>query len=260
MGSWGAYWMSPQNIYDNPQFFGRYMALRRTESGLNAALEWPAFLRLLPPSLQGLRVLDLGCGFGEFARAARLRGAREVIGIDISARMLCEARRRTNDPAITYVRAAIEDFEAGERSFDLVVSSLALHYVEDYAAVVQRVAAALTGGGRFAFSVEHPMCTALATGDWHRGPDGAAVHWPVDRYRDEGERRTSWFVEGVIKHHRTLETYVNGVLGAGLHLVRLEEPEAAAEHVLARPELAIHRRRPPLLLMAADQPISPVAR
>jgi hypothetical protein len=32
--------------------------------------------------------------------------------------MLNEARRRTNDPAITYVRAAIEDFEAGERSFD----------------------------------------------------------------------------------------------------------------------------------------------
>lgn len=94
---------------------------------------------------------------------------------------------------------------------------------------------------------------------WIRGPDGAALHWPVDRYRDEGERRTTWFVEGVIKYHRTLETYVNGLLDAGL-LVRLEGPEAVAEHVRARPDLAIHRRRPPLLLMAADRPASPSAR
>jgi hypothetical protein len=92
------------------------------------------------------------------------------------------------------------------------------------------------------------------------GAGRCGVHWPVDRYRDEGERRTKWFVDGVIKYHRTLETYVNGLLEAGLQLVRLEEPEAVEEHVVARPELAIHRRRPPLLLMAADQPISPVAR
>jgi hypothetical protein len=97
------------------------------------------------------------------------------------------------------------------------------------------------------------MCTALATGAWHRGPDGAALHWPVDRYRDEGERRTTWFVEGVIKYHRTLETYVNGLLEPGLQLVCLEEPEAVAAHVAAWLELAIHRRRPPFLLMAADR-------
>jgi SAM-dependent methyltransferase len=260
MVSSGASRLNPQNIYDDPKFFAQYRALRRSESGLNAALEWPALLRLLPPSLEGRRVLDLGCGFGDFARAARLHGAREVIGIDISVRMLDEARRRTSDPAIIYIHAAIEDFDAGEDAFDLVVSSLALHYIADYTAVVRRVAAALRGGGRFAFSVEHPMCTALATGEWFRGSDGAALHWPVDRYRDEGERRTTWFVEGVIKYHRTLETYVNGLLLAGLQLVRLEEPEAVAEHVLARPELALHRRRPPFLLMAADRPVSPGAR
>jgi SAM-dependent methyltransferase len=246
--------MNPQNIYDNPEFFASYRALRQSEGGLNASLEWPAFARLLPPSLQGQRVLDLGCGFGDFARAARSHGAREVIGIDISARMLDEARRRTNDPAIAYIQAAIEEFDAGEGSFELIVSQLALHYVADYAAVVRRVAAALRGGGRFAFSVEHPMCTALATGEWHRGPNGAALHWPVDGYRDEGKRRTTWFVDGVIKYHRTLETYVNVLLAARLQLVRLEEPEAGAEHVIGRPELAIHRRRPPFLLMAADRP------
>lgn len=50
----------PQNIYDNPDFFAVYDSLRETGSGLNEALEQPAFRRLLPPEITGLRVLDLG--------------------------------------------------------------------------------------------------------------------------------------------------------------------------------------------------------
>ncbi len=53
----------PQNIYDDPVFFAGYSELRRTERGRNAALEQPALERLLPRVLDGLRVLDLGCGF-----------------------------------------------------------------------------------------------------------------------------------------------------------------------------------------------------
>jgi hypothetical protein len=52
--------MNQQNIYDTPTFFAGYRALRRSETGPNAALEWPAFLRLLPPSLHGQRVRDRG--------------------------------------------------------------------------------------------------------------------------------------------------------------------------------------------------------
>jgi hypothetical protein len=59
MVSSGASRLNPQNIYDNPGFFAQYRALRRSGSGLNAALEWPALLRLLPPSLEGRRVLDI---------------------------------------------------------------------------------------------------------------------------------------------------------------------------------------------------------
>jgi SAM-dependent methyltransferase len=139
-------------------------------------------------------------------------------------------------------------------AFDLVVSSLALHYVADYPLIVRRVAACLVPGGRFAFSVEHPIFTAHGTSDWHTGPDGARLHWPVDHYRDEGERKTRWFVDGVVKYHRTIETYVNTLLEAGLMLVRLEEPEGEAELLARRPELHEERRRPTFLLLAADRP------
>jgi SAM-dependent methyltransferase len=246
--------MGAQNIYDDPDFFAGYAQLPRSEHGLSAVFEWAAFQRLLPASLTDLRVLELGCGLGYFAREAWGRGAREVVGVDISERMLDEARRRTSDEGIIYVRSGLEEFETDGASFDLVVSSLALHYVADYPALVRRVATWLAPSGRFAFSVEHPIYTAHGSSDWHKSADGTALHWPVDRYRDEGERRTRWFVDGVVKYHRTVETYVNGLRDAGLRLVRLEEPEADAASLAEQPEWREERRRPPFLLLAADRP------
>jgi SAM-dependent methyltransferase len=246
--------MSHQNIYDDPEFFAGYTQIPRSRHGLGVVFEWPAFQRLLPP-LRDKRVLDLGCGLGYFAREARARGARHVTGVDLSERMLDAARGQTDDPGITYLRASLEEFEPAAASCDLVVSSLALHYIAGYPRLVRRVAACLVPGGRFAFSVEHPIFTAHGSADWHAGPDGSRVHWPVDRYRDEGERRTRWFVDGVVKYHRTVETYVNGLLDAGLVLVRIEEPEAEPTALTDHPEWHDERRRPPFLLLAADRPI-----
>ena len=62
------------------------------------------------------------------------------------------------------------------------------------------------------------------------------------------------FVDGVVKYHRTMETYVNGLLDAGLRLVRLEEPEGEGALLAVHPEWRDERRRPPFLLMAADRP------
>jgi SAM-dependent methyltransferase len=208
-------------------------------------------LRLLP-EIAGADVLDLGCGFGDFARLARARGAASVTGVDISERMLREAALRTRDPAITYVHGAIETYRP-VRAFDLAVSSLALHYVEDYAGVVRRVFAALRPGGRFLFSVEHPMCTAYPVG-WVKDPQGTKTHWPVDRYRPEGPRATRWFVDGVVKYHRTIETYVGQLLDAGFVLAHLGEPMPTPEALTARPKLASDVRRPPFLLLMATRP------
>ena len=81
----------PQNVYDDPDFFERYSQFRRSREGLAGAPEWPALKGMLPP-LAGLRVLDLGCGFGAFARWAREMGAESVLGVDLSEKMLARAR------------------------------------------------------------------------------------------------------------------------------------------------------------------------
>ncbi|GGP24229.1 class I SAM-dependent methyltransferase [Silvimonas amylolytica] len=240
----------PQNIYDNPTFFKGYKALRQRDTGLNGAVEMPALQSLLPV-LVGLQVLDLGCGFGDFARFARLHGAASVVGVDISANMLEEARHLTADRAITYQHSSIERFQpAPGVTFDLVVSSLALHYVEDYAAAVRAVWQVLKPGGLFVFSVEHPLCTANPVG-WIKDETDNKVHWPLDHYQSEGQRDTRWFVDGVIKYHRTTQTWINTLLDNGFVLERMSEPGPIAEAVQARPALADENRRPPFLLLRA---------
>src|SRR5919199_4561333 len=97
----------PQNIYDDPDFFAGYSQLRRSREGLAGAPEWSALKRMLPP-LEGARVLDLGCGFGAFARWAREMGAERVLGVDLSQNMLERACAETHDPAVTYLQGDIE--------------------------------------------------------------------------------------------------------------------------------------------------------
>src|SRR5919204_891317 len=118
----------PQNIYDDSAFLAGYSQLRRSREGLAGAPEWPTLRSMLPP-LEGARVLDLGCGFGAFARWARAMGAASVLGVDRSENMLARAHAQTRAPRVTYDLADIKHLALPNAAFDLVYSSLTLHYI-----------------------------------------------------------------------------------------------------------------------------------
>ena len=121
----------PQNIYDRPEFFDGYSRMDRSVRGLDGAPEWPA-MRALLPDLRDKRILDLGCGFGWFARWAVEQGAASVLGVDLSENMLERAKAETPDPRVRYIKADLETLDLPQESFDLAYSSLALHYVQDF--------------------------------------------------------------------------------------------------------------------------------
>ena len=139
-----------QNIYDQDDFFAGYSALLRSREGLAGAPEWPSLRAMLPP-MAGRRVVDLGCGFGWFCRFAAEAGAASVLGIDLSEKMLATARAEGG--GVTYERADLETLVLPAAAFDLVYSSLAVHYVADFPRLARMVAAALEPGGRFVFSM-----------------------------------------------------------------------------------------------------------
>jgi len=239
----------PQNIYDQPDFFAGYSQFRRSREGLAGAPEWPTLRDMLPP-IAGLRVLDLGCGFGAFARWARVMGAERVLGVDLSQNMLDRARAETHDPAVTYLQGDIEQLQLADSTFDLVYSSLALHYVESFAAVCATVQRLLTPGGYFVFSVEHPIFTAPSNPAWQTDPSGATI-WPLNNYLREGPRVTDWLTTGVVKQHRTIASYVSGLLEHGFQLTHLEEWGPNAAQIAEHPEWADELHRPPFLLVGA---------
>ena len=240
-----------QNIYDDPTFFSGYSRLRRSTAGLEGAAEWPA-LRALLPRPRGLRVLDLGCGFGWFCRWVRAEGAREVLGIDVSENMLMRARADTGDPAIAYRRADLETIDLPAGAFDLAFSSLALQYLENLEGLLAQAHRALVPGGHLVFSAEHPIYTAPRQPGWSTDASGRKV-WPIESYLQEGPRTTDWLAKGVVKQHRTLGTYVNLLLRLGFMIRHLEEWSPTDAQIAAHPELAEERHRPMFFLLAAQR-------
>jgi SAM-dependent methyltransferase len=240
-----------QNIYDDENFFAAYSRLPRSIEGLAGAVEWP-LLRELLPNLNGLRILDLGCGFGWFCRWARANGAASVTAVDVSARMLERARAATDDPAIDYVQADLESFQVPAASFELVYSSLAFHYLENLKRLLSAVHDGLTANGKLVFSVEHPIYTAPAHPGWCKDAQGETA-WPVNRYFEEGARSTDWLVKGVIKQHRTLAAYFEMLLHSGFTISHVREWGPSKEQIATHPDWTDERHRPLFLLIACNR-------
>jgi len=237
-----------QNIYDDPEFFDGYSRLRRSVEGLDGAPEWPA-MRAMLPDMAGLKVIDLGCGFGAFCRWAHRQGAGQVIGLDVSENMLERAWAEAAT-GISYALADIEDLRMPEAEFDLVYSALVFHYIEDVASLYRLIHRTLVPGGRLVFSIEHPIYMAPSAPGW--GQDAAGDRaWPVNRYAVEGERTTDWLTTGVVKYHRTLATTLNLLIQVGFTIDRVEEFAPTDQQVAEHPALAEERDRPMFLLISA---------
>ena len=216
--------MAKQNIYDDEIFFEGYKKIRENELNANNMFEIPALFSMMP-DLNGKKVLDLGCGFGEHCMRLIHDGADQVLGIDISEKMLEIARKENRDPKISYINMPMEDIGQLNEQFDMVISSLAFHYVEDFSGVVKNIYKMLCEGGSFIFSQENPLCTCHS-GDnrWTKDENGNKIYLNLANYGVEGERESVWFVNNVKKYHRTFSTIVNTLIEAGFTIEKMIEP------------------------------------
>jgi len=240
-----------QNIYDTEVFFEGYSKMGRSVEGLAGAPEWPALQSMLPP-MSGLKVVDLGCGYGWFSRWAREQGAEQVLGLDVSQKMLARAKEMTSSSAITYGIADLEKLDLPDAAFDLAYSSLAFHYIVDLKGLFARIHQALVPGGRLVFSIEHPIFMAPRQPGWLIDEQGHKS-WPVDSYQLQGPRVTNWLAEGVIKQHRTVGTLLTLLIQAGFTLTHVDEWGPSEADLKARPALAEELERPMMLLVAAHR-------
>lgn len=239
-----------QNKYDDSIFFDKYSNMERSRKGLEGAGEWHELKKMLP-DFQGKRVLDLGCGFGWHCRFAVENGAKSVVGVDISQKMLNEAKNKTKSEYIQYICRAIEDINFPDNSFDVIISSLAFHYIESFQDILSKINKCLSSGGDFVFSVEHPVFTAQGTQDWYYDNKGNPMHWPVDKYFTEGIRKAVFLGEEVIKYHKTLTTYLNDLIKAGFEITGIVEPKPSEDLLHTVPGMLDELRRPMMLLVSS---------
>ena len=240
-----------ENKYDEKLFFEKYSQMERSQKGLQGAGEWSELKKILP-CFRGRRVLDLGCGYGWHCKYAVENGALSVLGTDISRKMLEAAQEKNSDSRIEYRRIAMEDLVFPEGAFDVVLSSLAFHYVRDFEPLIKNIAVWLKSGGELVFSVEHPVFTAYGTQDWYYDRNGEILHFPVDNYYYEGKREAVFLGEKVTKYHRTLTTYLETLLKSGFMLQHVIEPQPP-EEMMDLAGMKDEMRRPMMLLVSAKK-------
>lgn len=238
------------DIYDDDSFFKAYSNMPRSKYGLNAAGEWHE-LRKLFPNFTNKTVLDLGCGYGWHCRYAADHGAAQVVGIDVSAKMIAKAKSMTQQTNITYRVMDMLAINQLKSKFDVIISSLAIHYIQDYAGLIQQIHNQLKPNGQLILSVEHPIFTAQGNEEWIDDPTGKHQYWPVDHYFAEGQRTTDFLGFPIKKYHRTLTTYINTLLDHGFELDRVIEPTPTDKMLGDSQEMRDELRRPMMLLLAA---------
>ncbi|KZO93827.1 S-adenosyl-L-methionine-dependent methyltransferase [Calocera viscosa TUFC12733] len=200
-----------------------------TESTLsslhNAYIERPAVLDCIG-EVKGLDILDLGCGTIVLGSKLLEAGAASFTGIDASAEMLRIAETRVKPEWKPHVSLVEHDlnkpFHLGEKRYDLVTSSLALHYLASWQLVLKSALAHLKPGGRFVFSAHHPFADWLnhpEVGSYHGGPTLIYEEW----------KTASGEVINISFYRRSLMMMCKEIADSGWIIERIVEPRPTEE-------------------------------
>lgn len=202
------------NLYDE---FGHYYVDHTDTSNYNALYERPAALALAG-DVRGLRVLDAGCGPGSGTAALLERGA-VVTGVDGSAAQLAVARDRLGPDVPLHHADLTERLPLPDNGFDLVFSSLVLHYIRDWSATLREFHRVLAPGGRLVASTHHPfMRRAIEAGDSYFD----IYQWTEDWRRGTGTITMRFW-------HRPLHAITDALAGNGFRITSLGEPQPLPE-------------------------------
>ncbi len=194
------------------------------------------------------RVLDLGTGEGQVARALAAAGTT-VVGIDPFAEQIRQAATRAGGPA--YVRCEAAALGLGDRTVDGVVACLVFEHIDDVDSAIAEVARVLRPGGRFLLLLNHPLLQTPDSG-WIDDQilDPPEQYWRIGPYLSEAvtveEVGKDIFVKFI---HRPLHRYVNALAAAGLTLRRLDEPAPPPGFLALAPEYVAAASVPRLLVL-----------
>jgi ubiquinone/menaquinone biosynthesis C-methylase UbiE len=183
------------------------------DNATNAYYERPATIALIG-DVHGLHVLDAGCGAGLLAWWLLDNGA-SVTAMDVSPVMAALASRTLGDRATVVVADLAKPLAfARDGEFDLIVASLAMHYIRDWVAVLAELRRILKPGGAVVFSTHHPSMD----GPIHSPDD----YFAIKQVTEEWSKGSGTFE--VTFWRRPLTAMCEAITSAGFLIEQLVEP------------------------------------
>lgn len=242
------------SLYDDDEFFTNYYELRQDANNYNDNIEQP-IMHTLIGNCSELNVLDIGCGYGNTCLWMKNTGAKRVRGIDISTRMIDYAKKHNAADGIVYNVLGAEEINQIDEKFDLIVSSLAFHYIKNFDKLIADISAHLHTGGRLVFSMEHPVYTACMVGGslWLTDENNCKTAFLLDHYGIEGVRNVVWLNTPITKYHRKTSTIINILLKYKFRLTEIEEPSPTKAMMQTNERTRQELHRPAYLIIAAKK-------
>lgn len=243
-----------QNIYDNTTFYNEYKEMRESNINANELIEIPIMKTMLP-NLKGKKILDLGCGNGTMSKYFIQNGASYVLALDISQNMIEEAKEKNNDKNITYDVLEMEKISIIKENFDIVFSSLAFHYIEDFYKLTNDINNLLNENGILLFSQEHPTALApiLELGMKNRVEINNNRYYLLNNYNENGKREVLWNECVVVKYHRNFECLINTLIKNNFNILEIKESIASQKAINLVEKYKYQKDRPYFLFIKAQK-------
>ena len=193
----------------------------------NRDIEVPAMIKAIG-NVKNKIILDLGCGFGDHAEKLSKKGTKKIIGIDISKKLIKLAKEKKLKNCEFFVADMSKKLKFKNNFFDVVFSSLAIHYIKNLSKLFKEVNRILKKGGFFLFSTGHPIFNQV---------NQSPVHLiGVERSNKKRKIFGNYFKEALVKqdlgslgiiklYNYTLQTLIQTALKNNFELIDYIEPK-----------------------------------
>lgn len=207
--------VDPSKFYDD---MAELYAQKNEKSIFNNSYERPATISLLPNVLNK-NVLDAGCGSGALTDWLVNQGAK-VTAVDVSGKLVSLTKERVGSKVDVRIADLSKPLSfIPNNSIDVIVSSLVLHYIEDWSVTFSEFNRMLKNEGSVVLSVHHPHADWL----WH----------DRENYFKKEILEETWTIQEksfqISYYHRTLEEMFEIFAKTGFYVDKLLEPLPSPE-------------------------------
>ena len=187
----------------------------------------PNLLRIVAPK-NGVKILDVGCGTGVFARAFAEKGA-SVLGVDLGKELIDVANKKKKTELEKYVVASADDLsKIKEKDFDIATIVLAIQNMKNLDKVVGEVSQKIKKGGKLVLVINHPAFRIPQNSDWYYDEKDKIQYRKIARYMSEIEipilmnpgNKNS---KKTYSFHRPLQVYFKSLAKNSFVITKLEE-------------------------------------